>query len=106
MVGFSSIQLGRTVPSKVEVLADTDSLAWKVLTDKDSLAYAWKISWVVIWWHQNKGLEQAYVALLSKACTVHSRKLDDNGFVEYSLYVRTRKLTWQCLAIATRCVQP
>ena len=41
----------------------------QVLADKDPIAYARRVAWVVVWWHQNKGFEYAGI-----------------GFVEYSLY--------------------
>ena len=56
MIGLLS--LWKMVSSEVRVLANTDSLA-----------YAWKVAWITVWWHRNKGLEQTGI-----------------GFVEYSLY--------------------
>jgi hypothetical protein len=82
MTGFPSLQLGEMVASEVQVWANTDSLAWKVLADRDSLAYASKVAWVVFWWYRNKRIE-------SVGC----------GFVEYSLYGRSIRENWMTMAL-------
>jgi hypothetical protein len=78
LAGFSSLQFWRTMASEVQVLADTDSLS-----------HAWKVAWVVVWWHWNKGNEYVgcgFVEYSLYRLSVGSSRLDDNGFVEYSLY--------------------
>jgi len=89
LAGFSSLQFGRTVASEVQVLADADSLA-----------SAWKVAWVMVWWHRNKGFEYVgcgFVEYSLYGPSVRPSRLDDNGFVEYSLYGPHKNINFSVL---------